>query len=1323
MSEKAISEKSTRRKRIIGWTLAGLAALIVVVVIGGYFYLKSSSFQQFALREIIRQAEEATGGRTEIAGLDFDFSTLTAHLYNITIHGTEGPGQPPLLHADKLTVRIKILSVLKHQVNLRELLVDHPVVHFQVDRAGKNNLPVTPASKSNSHTNVFDLAVGHVQLTNGEINYNDRKTPLEANLYDLGTDIRFASLAKRYEGELSYKNGQLKYAHYGALPHNADLKFSVSQDRFTLDSANLKLGSSAVTLRAQVTNYSNPVADGDYRIQIHTQDFAKMSPGVSSAGDLVLDGKLHYQAIDNDPLIRDVSINGRLASEVLAAADSGNRIELRKLRGEYQLAGGRLQIDKLSMESLGGHIDAKADVQNLDTTPDSRIQAALHNISLKALQQSLHTSNLKTATVSGTLNGTADAGWKGSISNLRAHSDLTLRASASKTPNPSGTEVPVNGAIHMAYDGPRQTISLRDTSLRIPSATLTAQGEISNHSSVAVQVAATDLHQLAALASSFGTTSGTTSGATPSAPPAISGSANLNAMVTGSLKRPMINGQLSAQNLNVNGSEWKTARFDLQANPSEFSLRNGSLINAQQGQASFNASVTLRDWSYEAANPIRANLTVQQLRMSDVQRLAGQHYPISGDLSAKLSLQGSQLDPAGSGTAQIANARAYNEPIQNLSLQFHAASGTVVSTLNVAAPAGTINADLSYTPKTKAYKVRLDAPSLTLQKLQTIQAKGLELTGTVNASANGEGTLDNPQLTASVQLPQLKVRQNSIAGLKADLRVANHYADLNLDSKVSQASVHAHGRVALTGNYYTEAAIDTGTVPLDVLLATYANGVPQGFSGQTEFHATLKGPLKDKSQVQAHLTIPVLAASYQALQIGIASPIRADYSNSIVTLQPAEIRGTGTSLRVQGRVPLAGTSPATLAAQGSLDVRILKIVAPDVDSSGIVALDVRASGTASNPAVQGQVEFKDVAVSTPDAPVGIAKLNGTVDVTNDHLQIAKLNAQLGGGPVSIGGSIAYRPSLQFNIALQGQGMRLRYPDGLRSLLDANLAFSGTPKASTLNGRVLIDNLGFTQDFDLAKFADQFSTGTTTPSQPGFADNVNLSIRVQSQENLSATSSQISIAGRVALQVGGTAANPVITGRTNLTSGELFYRNVRYELKKGVITFDDPNQTHVVMNVSVATTVQQYDLTLTLRGPLDKLTTSYVSDPPLATADIINLIARGKTTQEADATSQSTDSMIASQAASQLSSSVQKLAGISSLQIDPLIGGNNSNPSARVAMQQRVTKNLLFSFSTDLSQPGSEIIQGQYQINKHWSVSLSRDQLGGVSVDGRFHTRF
>ena len=161
-------------------------------------------------------------------------------------------------------------------------------------------------------------------------------------------------------------------------------------------------------------------------------------------------------------------------------------------------------------------------------------------------------------------------------------------------------------------------------------------------------------------------------------------------------------------------------------------------------------------------------------------------------------------------------------------------------------------------------------------------------------------------------------------------------------------------------------------------------------------------------------------------------------------------------------------------------------------------------------------------------------------------------------------------------------------------------------------------------------------------------------------------------------------------------------------------------------MSVTSTIEQYNVTINLRGTLDRLATTYSSDPPLATADVIHLIAFGNTTAEASAqsASQSTDAMVASSViGSGLTSGVQKLAGFSSLQIDPLLGGSNQNPSARVNLQQRVTKNFLFTFSTDVSQPGQEIVQGDYQINKRWSVAVTRDQLGGVTVGGRLHTKF
>src|SRR5437899_10135805 len=191
-------------KGIIGWTVVAIGALVLIVIVGGYFYLQTNSFRSFAMRKIVEQADEATGGHTQIQGFDFKLSTLTAHLYGVVVHGKEPATAPPLLAVNQLTVRLKILSILHHKVNLRELLIDHPAAYLQVNSKGETNLPQAPPSKSNSHTNIFDLAVGHVAISNGEVSYKDKKMPLDADLHHLTTEVSFDSVATRYVGSISY---------------------------------------------------------------------------------------------------------------------------------------------------------------------------------------------------------------------------------------------------------------------------------------------------------------------------------------------------------------------------------------------------------------------------------------------------------------------------------------------------------------------------------------------------------------------------------------------------------------------------------------------------------------------------------------------------------------------------------------------------------------------------------------------------------------------------------------------------------------------------------------------------------------------------------------------------------------------------------------------------------------------------------------------------------------------------------------------------------------------------------------------------------------
>jgi translocation and assembly module TamB len=1303
-----------RWRRTTGWTLAVLGVLVLAGAVGGYLFLKSANFQKLALRTIIKDANEATGGRVEIGKLDLRLSTLTAHLYNITLHGTERSNQPPLLQIDKLTVGIKIESFLRRRVTLSELVIEHPVAHVRIDRDSKSNIPQPPQSTNSSSANVFDLAARHVLLTGGEIIYNDQTEPLEAELYGMRTEISFDLLATRYHGSISYDNGRLRYADRYSFEHNLDAQFSATPSQFSLESALLKVGSSTISLHADLTNYSNPTVQGSYDLRIHTQDFAAVSKPITPTGDVSLSGSIHYQSSNCEPLLRCISIDGKLASDRLIALSSAGRLDLRKLQGRYQLANGTFQAHDVGFEVLGGSITSDIDVQHLDSRSVTRVRAALKGISLQTAQQAVHWLEMQKVNLVGRIDGSVDASWTGSVSNLRARTDLNVTAPENRGAQLSSSTIPVDGNIHASYDGPHSSIDFRQGTLRVSSATISAQGTLSNHSNLQIQASADDLHQLATLVSAL--RGGQTS------PMEITGSASVQAVVQGSMQTPVLTGQFSAKNLQVEGSQWKNATFKFRASSSGIAVQNAELVSAHQGRTSLSATVGLRNWAYLPSSPVAASLSAQRLSVSDLQRLANLHYPVSGDLSAEISFRGSQLNPAGNGTARIDNARAYGESFQHLAATFRADRNSANSTLEVSMPAGSANGAVSYTPSTKSYTVRLNAPSVVLQKLQTVQAKNLGIAGTLTVSVSGGGTLDNPQLTASVAVPQLKVRDKSISQIKGELHVASQRAEFRFDSNVAQASVRSDVMVNLSGDYPAEATVDTTGVPLDPLLAMFAVNLPEGFQGETELHATLKGPLKNKSQIEAHLTIPVLKASYQSLEISAASPIRADYSQSVITLQPAEIRGTDTSLRLQGSIPLEGNTAPSLTAQGSVDFRILRIIEPDMQTSGTLSLDVHASGTAKNPVVRGQIHLQDVAFSTPSVPLGIQKLNGTLDIANDAVHLSNLGGEVGGGQMSVGGSISYRPALQFNITMQSQSVRLLYPDGLRTILDGNLVLSGSKAASTLNGRVLIDSLSFTPDFDLVKFSNQFG-GAIIPPEPGLADTIKLAVGVQSKGNLNANSSQVTLAGQVNLQVTGTAANPVIIGRTDLTSGELFYRNVRYQLERGIVTFDNPNETEPVVNISATTTIEQYNLTLTARGTFDKLTTSYTSDPPLATADVINLVAQGHTTQEQNAASQSTDSIIASQVTSQLTSSVQQLAGISSLQIDPLLGGNNQNPSARVAIQQRVSKNFLFTFSTDLSQPGTEVVQGDYQINKRWSVSVTRDEVGGISVDGKFHTKF
>jgi translocation and assembly module TamB len=1302
-------------QKIVGWTTVTIGALVLLVVVAAIVVLKNPAFHRYVIAKVEQTADQSTGARVEIKNLQIHIKTLTAEIYGLTVHGTEPKDAKPLLQVPHITIGLKILSVLHHQVNLSKLLIDHPVVNLVVDANGHSNLPQPPSSQKKSSTNIFDLAIGHVLLTNGVVDALDREIPLNANLSGLRTEITFSQLHQAYSGTISYQRGLIQYQHLQPLPHSLEAAFSVDPSELNLKELQVRLGGSQVRIEATVQNYSNaPVAQGRYSVVLHTQDFSGLSTA-NAAGDVTLTGNLGYRYVAGQSALRNATLTGDISSNGLAISSPQAVVKVQKIAGKYQLAGGNFKADGVTLNLLDGQLTTNGTVEQIDSARRSRFQMKLAGISLQALKASMRDLSKQSVPVSGTLNATADANWLGTLANLRAKSAITVHGAVTTTQAEGSHRFPLNADLHVNYDAPRNLISIASSSIQLPATSIHAQGEIGDHSNLTIMASSSDLHQLLLLA-----------GAAPSATlqqpgariPDIHGTATLNAAVNGTLRKPQITAQLSANNLRVNQSQWNSLRLAATANPSQISIRSASLVSSQGGTLRLNAQVGLNHWSYLPANPIAASLQIKGLHTAQIEQIANVQYPVEGELAGNIELRGSQLNPEGQGDIQISKAKVLDESLKNLSAQFHAADGTIHSTLT----AGAAVANVSFTPKTKTYTFKLQTSKIDLSKSHTVQAKDLPLKGFVTISANGSGTINNPELKAEVQIEQLQLRDTSFSRVEANLDIANHLANLALNSGIGGAALHGKATVHLTPGYYTEASLDTSKFDVDPFLAMYMPSLPPGLHGETELHVSVRGPAADKSKLEAHLTIPVLDASYRALHVAASAPIRADYANAVLVIHPASIQGTDTSLQFQGTIPVNKPGAMSVSAHGSVGLRLVQLFEPNVQSGGDIALDVNAHGTLHNPGLNGQIRLENASFSSEQMPLGVQGLNANMQVSDTSIQITNGSGKLGGGDVTLGGAIIYRPQLQMNVAVSAKSVRLRYPEGMRTVFGADLTLSGDSKASLLQGRVLIDSLSFTSDFDLSSFMSQFTGGGAPSTSAGMADSVKLQIAVQSTSQLTAGTAQLGVEGTANLRIIGTAANPVVIGRADLTSGDIFFAKNQYHLERGLITFANPNQTEPVLNMLITTTINQYNLSITIRGPIQKLQTSYVSDPPLPPIDIINLIARGQTTTEGAPASFGASEVLAA-GLGQVGNQVTKLTGIAGLQIDPLIGGNNTNPSARIGIQKRVTKNFTFTFSTDVTQPQSEIVQGDYQLNKRWSVSVVRDQSGGFSVDGRYHTNF
>ncbi|HEU4415856.1 MAG TPA: AsmA family protein, partial [Candidatus Angelobacter sp.] len=416
-----------RWKKIVLWTLAAIVVLVVGVGTALVLLVQhNAGFRQDILAKVKASLEESTGAKLEVRDFRLNLSNMSLDLYNIVVRGREADPTKPLLQADHLQLGLTIDSVLNRKWHVRDIILDHPVVHMTVNSKGDTNLP-QPAKKSTSSgsTNVFDLAIRELQLNHGEIYYNDQKMPLDAQVHEFAINAGYDPVQSKYSGEIGYKNGKIVYGTYAPVEHTLQAKFGVTPQKFTLEKLDLVAGNSHVALSAAVNNYTSPAmqAEGKYEAELVAGDFQRIMKDSSlPIGTVKLAGDLSYQADPSRPMLETVTASGDVSSSGLAVKTPSLQTEIRELHAYYKLSGGNAEVNDVRARILGGTLTGKLTIRDVAGASVARLQASIKNLSLDQAQTATHNTSFRQAHLSGTLSADADARWAKTLDNLGAHS-------------------------------------------------------------------------------------------------------------------------------------------------------------------------------------------------------------------------------------------------------------------------------------------------------------------------------------------------------------------------------------------------------------------------------------------------------------------------------------------------------------------------------------------------------------------------------------------------------------------------------------------------------------------------------------------------------------------------------------------------------------------------------------------------------------------------------------------------------------------------------------------------------------------------------------
>ncbi len=842
----------------------------------------------------------------------------------------------------------------------------------------------------------------------------------------------------------------------------------------------------------------------------------------------------------------------------------------------------------------------------------------------------------------------------------------------------------------------------------------------------------------------------------------LGGRLAFNGTVRGPLSAPNIDGRASLDSVIVKGRDLGSLSATINTTPTLLRVTDGRLVERDGGGAQFALNIPLEDTN---ANNISLDATLDRINVGNLVAALGQQSGALGDtqsdLSGRINVTGLPNAASGNADLRFGTGRIAGQPFESIVARA-IFNGSNLNLENVDArfEAGRVTANGTYDLQTQAVNLQAQGSNIQLDRLAALSGNAASLpslTGTANITASANGTLkdySSLQININGEGRDVTINGRQAGALTLVGRTENRIFDLRLTTGIFGTPQVIAARVDLSKEHLPTTIettlVNTDLTPLfAVLLPTdavkirgratgtfNASGDLLGENDDGLFFAAMRGPTGFHGTARfTELTVQV-----EDVQLAAASPLIVQFSPDEIFFEKTQFTGPGTNVTFGGTAALSNAGRQNLSIDGTLNLRILNTLSPDIFVAGTAEASVRVGGTFDQTRLNGSASVAGASFSTlvGEQRLTLSNVGGRVFFNSNQAQIESLTGTLGGGRVTVAGGAVltgFVPTA-FRFTVRGENVTVPLPQNIRATADADLAINGTTRGRTraqvVSGTVNLRRAEYTQNIELADFINRRNGGSLTEGGAGgdssFGATTQLDLRVEGRDALVVRNNLADLVGSLSLSVTGSADDPIVAGRITATRGSLNFRRDRYELTRAYIDLPPGRLSEVdpFLNIQAESDIRGYRVVIGLTGRLTAPQVALRSDPPLPQADVVALVTTGDLSGGATGTTTLAQSGLGTAASlltdTLIGNPVQratgKLFGLNRFEIDPQLSGTGragATFAPRLTVGRQVNRDLLVTYSTNITTGQNQVLALQYRVSNRLSFVAQYEQ-GGNSAN-------